>query len=406
MPRCRSGVSQLDLADECLLCVGCFLPPRPPPNSDSQPEFNWNDNPGAFEDVYETRVMTLNYYAAMSFWLLVAPVSLCCEWSMGAIPVLADPSDPRNLWTAGAYLILIAIGLYALSLPARARARLPLAGGLALLGITFAPASNIFFTVGFSVAERVLYLPSMGYCVLLTTLLGAGLDAASTASPPSSAEAEADADAAKGTKKKKKQKKQSTGDRTAALLILCALFALRTVARNNDWATGEALWTSASEVAPNHAKAWSALAGGWNGHDNHTITTRWQRARCTGSCMACSLPHLLAAHSLTLLALLAARLLVARAHTAHTLTHCLPCACCRLHHHTHGHARQPAARVGVKAPAGHRVLRESHGMPGHQLRRPVQQCSHERTWAWAWANGASWGGRRGHVAWLCVCVCV
>ena len=282
MPRCRSGVSQLDLADECLLCVGFFLPPRPPPNSDSQPEFNWNDNPGAFEDVYETRVMTLNYYAAMSFWLLVAPVSLCCEWSMGAIPVLADPSDPRNLWTAGAYLILIAIGLYALSLPARARARLPLAGGLALLGITFAPASNIFFTVGFSVAERVLYLPSMGYCVLLTTLLGAGLDAASPASPPSSADAEADADAAKGTEKKKKPKKQSTGDRTAALLILCALFALRTVARNNDWATGEALWTSASEVAPNHAKAWSALAGRWNGHDNHTITTRWQRARCTG----------------------------------------------------------------------------------------------------------------------------
>jgi hypothetical protein len=45
--------------------------------------------------------------------------------------------------------------------------------GLGFLVIPFLPASNLFFRVGFVVAERVLYLPSAGYCVLLTFGFGA-----------------------------------------------------------------------------------------------------------------------------------------------------------------------------------------------------------------------------------------
>lgn len=45
--------------------------------------------------------------------------------------------------------------------------------GLGFLVIPFLPASNLFFRVGFVVAERVLYLPSVGFCVLLTFGLGA-----------------------------------------------------------------------------------------------------------------------------------------------------------------------------------------------------------------------------------------
>ena len=39
--------------------------------------------------------------------------------------------------------------------------------GLTLIVIPFLPASNLFFPVGFVVAERVLYLPSMGLCLLV-----------------------------------------------------------------------------------------------------------------------------------------------------------------------------------------------------------------------------------------------
>ena len=36
-----------------------------------------------------------------------------------------------------------------------------------MIVVPFLPASNVFFRVGFVVAERVLYLPSAGYCLLV-----------------------------------------------------------------------------------------------------------------------------------------------------------------------------------------------------------------------------------------------
>ncbi len=36
-----------------------------------------------------------------------------------------------------------------------------------MITVPFIPASNIFLKVGFVVAERVLYLPSAGYCMLV-----------------------------------------------------------------------------------------------------------------------------------------------------------------------------------------------------------------------------------------------
>lgn len=39
--------------------------------------------------------------------------------------------------------------------------------GLAFMILPFLPASNLFFPVGFVIAERVLYMPSMGFCILI-----------------------------------------------------------------------------------------------------------------------------------------------------------------------------------------------------------------------------------------------
>jgi len=51
--------------------------------------------------------------------------------------------------------------------------------GLALLVVSFLPASNLVFRVGFVLAERVLYIPSTGFCVLITL----GIRQLSTISP-------------------------------------------------------------------------------------------------------------------------------------------------------------------------------------------------------------------------------
>ena len=39
---------------------------------------------------------------------------------------------------------------------------------LAMIMIPFLPASNLLFSVGFVVAERILYIPSMGLCILVS----------------------------------------------------------------------------------------------------------------------------------------------------------------------------------------------------------------------------------------------
>ena len=38
---------------------------------------------------------------------------------------------------------------------------------LALIIVPFLPASNVFFRVGFVIAERILYLSSIGFCMLI-----------------------------------------------------------------------------------------------------------------------------------------------------------------------------------------------------------------------------------------------
>ena len=49
----------------------------------------------------------------------------------------------------------------------RSKSSVLLLVSLSWVVIPFLPASNLFFPVGFVVAERVLYLPSMGFCLLV-----------------------------------------------------------------------------------------------------------------------------------------------------------------------------------------------------------------------------------------------
>ncbi len=44
---------------------------------------------------------------------------------------------------------------------------IPFTQALSLMVFPFLPASNLFFPVGFVIAERILYIPSMGFCLLV-----------------------------------------------------------------------------------------------------------------------------------------------------------------------------------------------------------------------------------------------
>ncbi|MEQ2160607.1 hypothetical protein GOODEAATRI_001033 [Goodea atripinnis] len=102
---------------------------------------------------------------------------------------------------------------------------------LGLLAFPFLPATNLFFYVGFVIAERVLYIPSMGFCLLVAV----GLRSLYV----------------------RVQRRSSR-----RVLLFCSgalviLFGMKTVLRNQDWQNEEMLYKSGIYVNP--AKAWGNL---------------------------------------------------------------------------------------------------------------------------------------------------
>uniref|UniRef100_A0A8C5CG84 dolichyl-phosphate-mannose--protein mannosyltransferase n=1 Tax=Gadus morhua TaxID=8049 RepID=A0A8C5CG84_GADMO len=191
----------------------------------SMPLFSEQDNPASFCPYLLTRFLTYSYLLAFNAWLLLAPVVLCYDWQVGSIPLVETLGDARN----GATLLL---GAVLLALCRHCASSLRPSGellvGMLFLTFPFIPASNLFFRVGFVVAERVLYMPSMGYCILvvhglgrLWSLVGRGGAAALSLS----------------------------------LLLLLLLFSLKTVHQNHTWLSREALF----RLYPRHASAMNNL---------------------------------------------------------------------------------------------------------------------------------------------------
>ncbi|GFR59874.1 transmembrane and TPR repeat-containing protein 3 [Elysia marginata] len=128
------------------------------------PVFTNFDNP-ASTSPSPARQLTFNYLLPVNAWLLLNPADLCCDWTMGTIKVISSVLDPRNLCTVGFYAVLVALSIYAITQQTqRSRA---VVMSLSLMVLPFIPASNLFFPVGFVVAERILYTPSFGFCLLV-----------------------------------------------------------------------------------------------------------------------------------------------------------------------------------------------------------------------------------------------
>ncbi|XP_058789494.1 protein O-mannosyl-transferase Tmtc3-like [Phymastichus coffea] len=129
------------------------------------PVFTRFDNPASVAPT-PTRQLTYNYLAAVNLRLLFLPIDLCCDWTMGTIPLVESLLDVRNLATLAAHSMVI--GLLVAAILTRSRqTSIIIIMSLAMMILPFLPASNLFFPVGFVVAERVLYAPSMGFCMLI-----------------------------------------------------------------------------------------------------------------------------------------------------------------------------------------------------------------------------------------------
>uniref|UniRef100_A0A8C5LI35 dolichyl-phosphate-mannose--protein mannosyltransferase n=1 Tax=Jaculus jaculus TaxID=51337 RepID=A0A8C5LI35_JACJA len=211
------------------------------------PAFTEVDNPASFADSVLVRAINYNYYYSLNAWLLLCPWWLCFDWSMGCIPLIKSVGDWRVIALAALWLCLMGLICQALCSEDSSKRRI-LTLGLGFLVIPFLPASNLFFRVGFVVAERVLYLPSAGYCVLLTFGFGA---------------------LSKHTKKKKPV--------AAIVLGILVINAVRCMIRSGEWRSEDQLFRSALSVCPLNAKVHYNIGKNLADQGNQTAAIRHYR---------------------------------------------------------------------------------------------------------------------------------
>jgi len=204
------------------------------------PVFTKFDNPAAAEES-PTRQLTHNYLLSVNWWLLLYPSDLCCDWTMNTVPLVRSVADPRNLTTIFLYVLLGHLLYRSISCIPNPESSVIMIG-LSLIIFPFLPASNLLFPVGFVVAERILYLPSMGFCLLVA----AGCD--------------------------KILKHCSTWIChiiRAGLLITIAFHSMKTLSRNNDWQDEYSIFTAGIKVNPGNAKLFNNVGHALESQGNY-----------------------------------------------------------------------------------------------------------------------------------------
>ncbi|XP_060931784.1 protein O-mannosyl-transferase TMTC1 [Limanda limanda] len=193
----------------------------------SMPLFSEQDNPASFSPHMLTRILTYSYLLSFNAGLLLAPIMLCYDWQVGSIPLVESLSDFRNVAAMLLAIVIVALCLHCVFSLQRQESREVLVGVLFLV-FPFIPASNLFFRVGFVVAERVLYMPSMGYCILVAHGMGRLCAVVG---------------------------RWGTTVLSVSMLLLLLLFSWKTIQQNHVWLTREALFQSGIQTLPHNAKA-------------------------------------------------------------------------------------------------------------------------------------------------------
>lgn len=156
-------------------------------------------------------------YVALHFY----PAKLSCDYSFNAIPVYRDWR--HTLTALFAALVVAAAWIAAI---AKRKSALILVGAIYLIG--FATTANILLPTGTIMGERLAYLPSAGFCLLV----------------------------AMGWSWLRDRQKLVA---LAALTAVVGGFAMRTLVRNQDWRDNLSLFEAGVRAAPGSAKMHSGL---------------------------------------------------------------------------------------------------------------------------------------------------
>jgi protein O-mannosyl-transferase len=168
-----------------------------------------------------TAVRVIGKYLALMLW----PVRLSYDYSYNEIPASGWGLAPISLGICAA-APFIAVYSY--------RRSKPIFFFILFFFLTLAPVSNLALLIGTIMGERLLYLPSIAFAACSAFSICAiarGLSSKPLASKP-----------------------LPRGAGAAALALVLLALAVRTYARNSDWANPERFWTSGLDAAPDSFK--------------------------------------------------------------------------------------------------------------------------------------------------------
>ncbi len=196
------------------------------------------DNPMVAATFLEGRLTAL---AAIPRYLevLIVPWRLSIDYSYDALPIARSLADPRVL--AG----VLTIGGSAWAVWRFRRAAPGLVYAVAWIGLAFAPVANLVFPIGTIMAERLIYLPSVGFCWAVAL----GFDRLTRR-----AHAPAPGDA--GVRPTAGVPSVPGAPLTTVLLVAILIgFGIRSEVRYLDWRDDYSIFASAVHVVPRSAKA-------------------------------------------------------------------------------------------------------------------------------------------------------
>lgn len=147
-------------------------------NGETSPDFIYNQNPAGFSADRFTRVFSVSWVYCLYIRDSIDPRFLAPDWSGRSIDLIESIGDFRIafvllLWTfVGACIYTLFMGptKQADKVSVEVR-RIVLIAFLAFLFAPFLLSSNILVVVGLMKADRVIYLPLLGFCMLEALVL-------------------------------------------------------------------------------------------------------------------------------------------------------------------------------------------------------------------------------------------
>lgn len=106
------------------------------------PVFTRFDNPASVAPT-PVRQLTYHYLISVNLWLLLFPCNLCCDWTMGTVPLVESFADPRNVATLAVYALFAALTASAYATDNRQQRIVILMVGLFVIRINETPFLKI-----------------------------------------------------------------------------------------------------------------------------------------------------------------------------------------------------------------------------------------------------------------------